>query len=139
MNKIYGTDYYLSYIACSLIISLFANVDYNECMSNINNIELFYKSINNLKDKLHKFLNTANISRFIQNNHIEIKSENYKKKPLLNGKYGPIVFIHLILNYLNAKYMIEVASLLTDMILNRKITIQTSNMEGGCTNYSKIT
>lgn len=181
MNTTYGTDYYLSYISCSLLISLFADIDYNECLSNINNIELFYNKINkndfiatvkesnhtfqywkyhgyiiiidistnqinisrlwksiiktdNLKDELHIFLKTANISRLIKNNHIQIKSEKYKKKPLLNGKYAPIVFIHLILHYLNAKYMFEVATLLTDMILNRKIVLQTSNMKGGSIN-----
>ena len=181
MSTIYGTDYYLSYIACSVLISIFANIDYDECLSNINNIELFYDKINkndfiatvkesshifqywkyhgyviiidtstnqinisrlwksilktdNLKDKLSIFLKSASINRLIKNNYLEIISKEYDNKPLLNGKYAPIVFIHLMLHYLNTKYMFEVATLLTDMILNRKIVLQTSNMKGSSIN-----
>ena len=185
MNAIYGTDFYLSYIACSVLISIFADINYNECLSNINDIELFYNKINkndfiaivkeskhafqywkyygyiiiidnstnqlnisrlwksivktdNLKDELYMFLKAANISRLMKNNNIQIEKKTYKNKPLLNGKYGPIVFIHLILHYLNAKYMFEVATILTDMVLNKKINIQTSNMKGGSINNDNI-
>lgn len=87
------------------------------------NVSRIWKSIlktDNIHHKLNKFLKTINIKRYIDRYNIKIERKSYKNKPLLNGFYGPIVFIHLILYYLNAKYLLEVATMLTDMILNRK-------------------
>lgn len=41
----------------------------------------------------------------------------------MNGKCGPIMFVHIILYELNSKYAFRVSKLLTDMILKRKIEI----------------
>ena len=183
MDKQYGTDYYISYSVVSLLISTYKDINYDECLYNINNIELFYNKINkndfvssfkeeehlfnywkyygymiiidsntnqlnisrlwksilktdSLKDKLYRFLNLTDIKRLIKEENIKIETRKYKNKPLLNGKYGPIFFIHLILHYLNAKYMLKVSQLLTEMIFKKKIEIR--SISGGSKEYQNI-
>lgn len=61
----------------------------------------------------------------------EIITRTYQKRPLLNGKWAPIIFVHLILYYLNPRYMSEVAKMMTDMIFERRIDMRTGKMTGG--------
>lgn len=63
--------------------------------------------------------------------HSEIITRTYQKRPLLNGKWAPLIFVHLILYYLNPKYMSEIARMMTDMIFERRIDIRTGKMTGG--------
>ena len=65
MHHIFGTDYYISFQVCSLLISMYKN------------IELFYNKINK-----NDFIATVK-----ENNHVNIYTESYKNKPLLNAKY----------------------------------------------------
>lgn len=63
--------------------------------------------------------------------HSEIITRTYQKRPLLNGKWAPLIFVHLILYYLNPKYMSEVAKMMTDMIFERHIDMRTGRIIGG--------
>ena len=63
--------------------------------------------------------------------HSEIITRTYQKRPLLNGKWAPLIFVHLILYYLNPRYMSEVAKMMTDMIFKRRIDMRTGRMIGG--------
>ena len=103
------------------------------------NISRFWKSVTSsatnekIKDlKLWKFLQMKSIQDLIKINKIQIHSETYNSKPLMNGKWAPLMFIHIILYELNSKYMLRISRMLTKMILEREIEID--SMEGGSIN-----
>lgn len=84
------------------------------------------KKENHISDK-YKNKSLANFlkSAFIRNifkEHTEIKpvSYKYKDRPLLNGKYLPIYFTHFIIQYLNAKYAVEIAKYLTESLFEEQ-------------------
>ena len=98
------------------------------------NISRFWKSIlktDNLKIKtsLYHYIHQDNIQNFLKKYDMKISKTTYKKRPLINGKWAPVVFVHLILHYLNARYMLEVSNMLTEMIFQRKLTIKNSMTE----------
>ena len=41
-------------------------------------------------------------------------SKSYKKRPLLNGRYAPIEFIHFVFMYLDIKYAYDIGNYVTD-------------------------
>lgn len=182
-DKTYGSGYFVSPIVCSILISIYCNIDFKLCKNFINTIEHFYnrinkndfiatfkecrnnfqywkyngyviivnitnntvnisrlwktiiqtdykKKLNNMK--LWKFLQKTTIQRLIKSHELRFESIKYKNKPLLNGKWGSLIFVHIILYELNAKYMIKVAKMLTEMIFNRKIEIDNyKSIKGG--------
>ena len=86
-------------------------------------------SIRNIR--ITDFLDSAPIQRVIKRGKITIEDIGYRKEPLMNGKWAPIIFIHLILHYLNAEYLLDVSNMLIKMIFDRTIQIKTSSMSGG--------
>ena len=64
---------------------------------------------------------------------------HYNNRPLLNGRYMPIVFAHFILQHLDAKYSYEVAKLMTESLfekakqeaLKKQKTTDSSTISGG--------
>ena len=182
-DKYYGTGYFVSPLACSMLISMFCKIDYSICVNFINAVENIYRHIDkndfiatftinkqnyqywkyygyiiivNLdteevnisrlwnsimntdkekitkKPQLNKFLKTRQPQLLLQNHNIKLNEFHYNKKPLLNGKWGPLIFVHLILFYLNSKYMLEISQMLTNMIFQRRIDIRNDNgMTGG--------
>ena len=81
-----------------------------------NHIDDKYRNI-----KLSHFLKSAFI-RNIFKEHKEIKPITYKfnDRPLLNGKYLPVCFTHFIIQYLNAKYALEIAKYLTESLFDEQ-------------------
>ena len=186
-DETYGSGYFVSPLACSLLISMYYELDYDICISFINNVEKLYNRIDkndfiatfkeenmlfqywkyygytiivninkeevnisrlwksiiktdhdNIKGdtRLSKFLQRINIQNFMKENKIELHKRHYNDRPLLNGKYGSLLFVHIILYELNSKYAQRVAKMLTDMIFKRKIEIR--NISGGTMNKNYI-
>ena len=106
-------------------------VDNNSKLVNISRLWKTIAGINNYhgKMKLKDFLRTDRIRTLREESEIIVK--NYPKRPLLNGKWAPIIFVHLILYHLNPKYMSEVARMMTDMIFERRVDMRTGKMLGG--------
>ena len=107
------------------------------------NISRFWKSIiktekHKTKMTLYDYLRLENIQNFLKQYKIKIYSKHYIKRPLINGKWAPIVFVHLILHYLNAKYMLEVSNMLTKMIFEKRINIQSGKYMIGGSNKNNI-
>ena len=72
----------------------------------------------NKSTKLSKFLNTNIISGMIKK-YPELKPvrRTFKNKPLLNGKYAPLVFIHYVYSYLDIDYAYEVGKHVTETFI----------------------
>ena len=89
---------------------------YGNTVKKENHINDKYRNI-----KLSHFLKSAFIKN-IFNEHNEIKpiSYKYKDRPLLNGKYLPVYFTHFIIQYLNAKYAVEIAKYLTESLFEEQ-------------------
>lgn len=68
----------------------------------------------NKSAKLAKFLDTKIISGMIKK-YPELKpvKRTFKNKPLLNGKYAPLVYIHYVYSYLDIDYAYEVGKYVT--------------------------
>lgn len=68
----------------------------------------------NKSAKLAKFLNTKIISGMIKK-YPELKpvKRTFKNKPLLNGKYASLVYIHYVYSYLDIDYAYEVGKYVT--------------------------
>ena len=79
--------------------------------------------------RLSKFLLHRNIQEFVRRNDLKIRKVSYEDRPLMNGKWAPVMFVHIILYELNSKYALKVSKMLTDMIFKRKIEIDP--MSGG--------
>ena len=169
-DKIFGTGYYLSPLATSIVLNTFGKTDYKYCKLFIKTIEVmdnkFNKSdyISTFEESSNTFFywkfhgytvivnidkNLINASRlwntilkaqgkdkkdypftnFIKRNHIKeiFKNNpetkpvkfNYRNRPLLNGRYMPIVFTHFILEHLDTKYSYEVAKLMTESLFEK--------------------
>lgn len=82
------------------------------------------KDIISKKLQLNKFLESRQLKLLLENHNIELTKIHYNEKTLLNGKWGPLIFVHLILFYLNSKYMLEVSQMLINMIFQRRIDIR---------------
>ena len=67
------------------------------------------------KMKLSRFLQLKPLCDIIKE-HPEANpiSRNYKKRPLLNGRYGPAMFMHYIFAYLDIKYAYDIGNYVTD-------------------------
>lgn len=66
------------------------------------------------------FLKRPHIQEIFKNNpETRPIKLHYNKRPLLNGRYMPIVFAHFILDYLDAKYSYEVAKLMTESLFEK--------------------
>lgn len=101
------------------------------------NISRLWKTIAEVNNyngtiKLKDFLRTDRIRSLAE--HSEIITRKYQERPLLNGRWAPIIFVHLILYYLNPKYMSEVAKMMTDMIFERRVDMRTGRLLGGSSN-----
>ena len=169
-DKIYGTGFYLSPLAASIVLNMYSDTDYTNCKTFIKTIETmdskFDKSdyISTFDEsgdtffywKFHGYTVIVNIDKnminasrlwntilksqnkdkkdnpftnFLKRPHIqEIFKNNpetrpiklhYNKRPLLNGRYMPIVFAHFILDSLDAKYSYEVAKLMTESLFEK--------------------
>lgn len=70
--------------------------------------------------RFDRFLESVFISSILKN-HPEYtpRKRTIKERPLLNGYYGDIIFVHFILQYLNSKYAIEVANLMIKRFLQK--------------------
>lgn len=81
------------------------------------------KEENNVKTKtkLSDFLKSAFIKNIFKE-HGEAKPIIFtsKNRPLLNGKYLPVCFTHFIIQYLNAKYALEIARYLTESLFEEQ-------------------
>lgn len=49
-------------------------------------------------------------------------SKSYKKRPLLNGRYAPIMFMHYVFSYLDIKYAYDIANYVTDTYIRPPMT-----------------
>ena len=106
-------------------------VNNNLKLVNISRLWKTIAEVNNYHGRmgLRDFLASDRIRKLRE--HSEIITRTYQKRPLLNGKWAPLIFIHLILYYLNPRYMSEVAKMMTDMIFERRIDMRTGRMLGG--------
>lgn len=76
---------------------------------------------------LSKFLKSKRItSMFPPESITHIK---YIPKPLMNGRWGSILFVHFVLYQLSSKYTANVAIMVTRMIFERKFDIRTGEMD----------
>ena len=86
--------------------------------------------------RLSKFLQRSNVKKLISKNNLKIQKVSYRDRPLMNGKWAPVMFVHVILYELNSKYMAKVSKMLTEMIFKRKIEIEP--MSGGSKGSEKV-
>lgn len=112
-------------------------VNNNSKLVNISRLWKTIAEVNNYNGRigLRDFLASDRIRTLRE--HSEIITRTYQERPLLNGKWAPIIFVHLILYHLNPRYMSEVAKMMTDMIFERRVDMRTGRMLGGASN-SKI-
>lgn len=78
--------------------------------------------------KLSDFLKSERITSMFPRD--SIKKITYDTKPLMNGKWGSILFVHFVLYQLSSKYTANVAMMVTRMIFERKFDIRTGEMNG---------
>lgn len=92
------------------------------------------------KNQFKRYLDAPRTKAIIKHNpEAQPKKLHYTARPLLNGRYMPIVFAHFILDRLDAKYSYEVAKMMTETLYDKartearkQITSSTSgNMSGG--------
>lgn len=109
-------------------------VNNNSKLVNISRLWKTIAKVNNYHGRmgLRDFLKTDKIKALRENS--EVITKNYPNRPLLNGRWAPIIFVHLILYYLNPRYMSEVAKMMTDMIFERRVDMRTGRMLGGASN-----
>ena len=169
-DPIYGTGFYLSPLAASIVLNTFSNKEYSECRMFFKTIEMIsgkvdktdylslfmeggdaffywkfhgYTVIVNMtknlinasrlwntvldaqgkdrsENKFYKFLRTQRVADMIKRNpELEPVSLSYKKRPLLNGRYMPVIFVHFIVYYLDAHYAFEVAKIMTESLFDK--------------------
>lgn len=80
---------------------------------------------------IHRFLRTAPVTKLIKAKKITIETKDCKRMPLLSGKWGPLIMVHMMLYYLNANYAFEVSEMLTDLIFANRLDPRTGRMDGG--------
>ena len=169
-DPIFGTGFYLSPLAASIVLNTFSNKQYKECKTFFETVEMISGNVDKMdylslfveeKDaffywKFHGYTVIVNMDknlinasrlwntilkaqgkeksdntffRFLQlprveemikrNPGLEPVSKTYKKRPLLNGRYMPVIFVHFIVYYLDAQYAFEVAKLMTESLFEK--------------------
>ena len=73
---------------------------------------------------LSKFLKSKRITSMFPPESIK-----HIPKPLMNGRWGSILFVHFVLYQLSSKYTANVAIMVTRMIFERKFDIRTGEMD----------
>ena len=187
-DKIFGTGYYISPFATSIILNTYSDAKYKDCKTFVEAIETMDNSFNksdyiSVFDeggdsffywKFHGYTVIVNIDKNMinasrlwntivksqdkdKNNYqfrkylqlsrtkeiIKINPDakptrlHYKSRPLLNGRYMPIVFVHFILHHLDAKYSYEVAKMMTESLFEK--AKQEAMKKQKTTNSSTIT
>ena len=76
------------------------------------------------KDKtdntFYRFLQLPRVKEMIKNNpELEPQPKTYQNKPLLNGRYMPVIFVHFIVYHLDAQYAFEVAKIMTESLFEK--------------------
>ena len=67
-----------------------------------------------------RFLQLPRIKNMIkEDNELKPISMKFKKRPLLNGRYMPVIFVHFIVYYLDAKYAFKVAKIMTESLFEK--------------------
>lgn len=169
-NPVYGTGYYLSPLAASIVLNTFGDRRYKECKDFFNTVEMIagkidksdylslfvedgdaffywkfhgYTVIVNMEQNLinasrlwntiletqgkdienntfRRFLQLPKIKEMIkQNPELEPQPKTYKNRPLLNGRYMPVIFVHFIVYHLDAQYAFEVAKIMTESLFEK--------------------
>lgn len=117
---------YWSYKGYIIITDVNAKlVNISRLWNSICNTELGYQM------NIHRFLRTAPITKLVKAKKITIKTKDCPGMPLLNGKWGPLIMVHMMLYYLNANYAFEVSEMLTDLIFANRLDPRTGRMDGG--------
>lgn len=83
------------------------------------------------KIQMKDFVNSAPIRRLLSESSTEIVKRQYPEMPLLNGKWAPLFFIHLVIQYLSVKYNINTSALISGLILDRILDISPTSITGG--------
>ena len=72
------------------------------------------------KKRFARYLEAPRTKEIIENHpEAEPVKLHYAARPLLNGRYMPIIFAHFILDRLDAKYSYEVAKLMTETLYDK--------------------
>ena len=71
------------------------------------------------------------VKKLIKSKQVTIEKGYFKEIPLLNGKWGSLLLMHLMFQYLSIKYNAITSKIMTDMILNRIIDIRPLVISGG--------
>lgn len=81
--------------------------------------------------QMKEFEKSAPIRRVLKDTSATIVDRKYPEMPLLNGKWAPTFFIHLVIQYLSVKYNVDTASILSGLILDKIIDISPTSISGG--------
>ena len=106
--------------------------------NNTVNISRLWKTVSNTirkpgqrKIKINEFESSAPIRRVLRDTSATIVDRKYPEMPLLNGKWAPLFFIHLVIQYLSVKYNINTSVLISGLILDRILDISPTSISGG--------
>ena len=80
---------------------------------------------------INRFLRTAPVTKLVKAKKITFETKDRKRMPLLSGRWGPLIMVHMMLYYLNANYAFEVSEMLTDLIFANRLDPRTGKMDGG--------
>ena len=146
-DKKYGRDIFLSDKATRVVLSAFSDMDDDEIGRILLSVSSIYNKINQddfiavykYEDDEFYYWNyhgSITLSKFLKSKRItsmfppeSITHIKYIPKPLMNGRWGSILFVHFVLYQLSSKYTANVAIMVTRMIFERKFDIRTGEMD----------